>query len=119
MPKLAMKIKKLMFGSLFEDFPVSDLKLFMHVKSLKIVVLDSDRPVDILTLSAEQFPFFNFPTFEVAHRMHVDTLPDAALSILTLRLQGVGMLLSSRYCISEPGDGISNRAHCNFVRDFA
>ena len=51
--------------------------------------------------------------------MHVDKL------LYTARVegrdwgQGVGVLLSAGYCISEPGVGNSYRAHCGFVPDFA
>lgn len=60
----------------------------MHVKCLKNVVRESDLPADILTLSALQFLFFNFPTFAVVYGMHVDTFLNATLSILSLRLPG-------------------------------
>ena len=52
MPRFAMKVQKLMFGSFVENFPVSDLKQRVHVEHLKSVVFDSDLPIDILTLSA-------------------------------------------------------------------
>lgn len=60
---------------------MSGLKHCMPVGSLRSV--NSDLPVVVLVYIAKSIPFLDFATSAVVYSTHVDTLPTAAVSLLS------------------------------------
>ena len=97
---------------------VSSSKPSTHIECSREVAFDSKRPVFVPLHIAENILLFVPATYADVHCMHVDKLLHTARVEGREWGQGVGVLLSAGYCISEPGVGNSYRAHCGFVPDF-
>ena len=90
-----------------------------HNEGSRDVAFDSERPGFVPLHMAENILLFVLATQADFHCMHVDKLLHTARVEGREWGQGVGVLLSSGYCISDLGGGNSYRAHYGLVPDFA